>query len=216
MLSGFIIAFSSYRLTEVGGGLKEYFRARLIRIYVPYLPIGISLYLSHLLLPGLSEAARSTSLLTTLTLLPDNEPFSLSVSWTLVHEVLFYMIFSLWFLSRRIFWLAIFLWVICILGAYACQIELSPFAAYFLSPLNLCFVFGVALCVFMRKVPVARPIAVLASFVGVCMVGLQASTSSPDRFWVAIGFGFLILSAASPAAGGDRVRRWLLSWRLAP
>ena len=45
VLSGFIIAFASQRLAERGGGVKEYLTARLIRIYVPYLPIGIAMLL---------------------------------------------------------------------------------------------------------------------------------------------------------------------------
>lgn len=80
VLSGFIIAFASHRLALRGGGLRDYASARLIRIYVPYLPIGIAMYLLYLLLPGLSEGGRTPSLLTSLTLLPDNHPPALSVA----------------------------------------------------------------------------------------------------------------------------------------
>lgn len=103
VLSGFIIAFAAHRLLQRGGGLRDYATARIIRIYVPYLPIGIAIYLLYLLLPGLSEAARSPSLLTSLTLLPDNRPPALSVVWTLVHEMTFYALYALLFVQRVLF-----------------------------------------------------------------------------------------------------------------
>ena len=71
----------------------DYFHARLIRIYVPYLPVGIGMYLVDMLLPGLSESDRSPGLLTSFTLLPSNSPPALSVAWTLVHELIFYGLF---------------------------------------------------------------------------------------------------------------------------
>jgi peptidoglycan/LPS O-acetylase OafA/YrhL len=107
VLSGFIIAFASHRLVLRGGGLREYASARLIRIYVPYLPVGIAMYVLYLLLPGISEGSRTPSLLTSLTLLPDNRPPALSVAWTLVHEMIFYCLYAVSFLHRRLF-LAVF------------------------------------------------------------------------------------------------------------
>jgi exopolysaccharide production protein ExoZ len=103
VLSGFITTFSSHRLVESRKGASEYFWARLVRIYVPYLPVRIAMYVLYVLFPGTSEGDRpSLSVLTTLTPLPSKP--ALSVAWTLVHEMIFYMIFSLWFVSLRLFW----------------------------------------------------------------------------------------------------------------
>ena len=55
ILSGFIIAYSSARIAASGGGVKDYFSARLLRIYVPYLPAGVVMYLLYAVLPGVSE-----------------------------------------------------------------------------------------------------------------------------------------------------------------
>ena len=74
VLSGFIIAMSSRRLAEQGRGWRDYFQARWVRIYVPYLPVGLGMYVLYLLLPGLSQGGRTPGLWTTLTLLPGTAP----------------------------------------------------------------------------------------------------------------------------------------------
>lgn len=98
VLSGFIIAASSQALVLAGRGLREYASARMIRIYVPYLPIGVAMLALYALLPEVSRGARqSLSVLSSITLLPSDAPPALNVAWTLVHEVLFYTLFSLFF-----------------------------------------------------------------------------------------------------------------------
>jgi peptidoglycan/LPS O-acetylase OafA/YrhL len=212
VLSGFIITFSSHRLLESGKGAREYLWARLVRIYVPYLPVGVGMYVLYVLFPGVSEGDRPwPSVLTTLTLLPSNAPPALSVAWTLVHEMIFYTIFWLWFVSLKLFWAMMVLWVTVIVGVYINGTELNQFGAYFLSPSNLSFVLGVGICMFMRKVTVSRSMGVLCGLFGALMVGLQVNTISPDRTWVALGFGLLVVAAASSAASGLCAWRWLLT-----
>lgn len=144
VLSGFIIAYSSNRLLESGRGFRDYASARLIRIYVPYLPIGLAVLLAYQLFPGLSAAERSPSLLTSLTLLPAANPPALSVAWTLVHELLFYAVFSLIFVSRRVLWIALAVWVALIFYQVLEGQPSHSWLRYMLSPLNLCFLLGVA------------------------------------------------------------------------
>ena len=144
VLSGFIIAFASHRLASRGGGLREYAQARLMRIYIPYLPVGVGIFALYLVLPGLSEGGRAPGALTSFTLVPSNHPPALSVAWTLVHEMIFYAISALRFVHRGLFRGVFALWVTCILVVAAMDIELPLAARYFLSPLNLCFVLGVA------------------------------------------------------------------------
>ena len=143
VLSGFIIAFASHRLADRGGGIREYARARVMRIYIPYLPVGVAIFLLYLVLPSLSEGGRSPGALTSFTLVPSNSPPALSVAWTLVHEMIFYAIYALRFVHRALFRGVFALWVASILGVAAMDIEMPLAARYFLSPLNLCFVLGV-------------------------------------------------------------------------
>jgi exopolysaccharide production protein ExoZ len=97
-----------------------------------------------------------------------------------------------------------------IVAAYIDGADLNHFGSYFLSPLNLDFVLGVGICMFMRAVRVPLSMAIVCAFFGALMVGLQANTISPGKTWVILGFGLLIVAAASSAAGRYSVWRWVL------
>lgn len=213
ILSGFIIAHASLRLDshKDGGRIKEYFKARFIRIYTPYFTIGIGIYVLYFSFPGLSQADRTPSLLSTFLLLPSNDPPALSVAWTLVHEMIFYMVFSLWFVSRKIFWSVMVTWVIAVLLIWLSQPSLNLFASYFLSPLNLCFALGLGISLLTRRIAFSRLIAVALAVTGVLVVCAQGLNASPDRLWVAVGFGMLVLAAANPNITNDGVWRWSIS-----
>lgn len=211
VLSGFIIAFASHRLEVRGGGLREYASARLVRIYSPYLPVGMGMYLVYLLLPSLSEGGRTPSLLTSLFLLPTNQPPALSVAWTLVHEVVFYALYAVSFLHKRLFTLIFGGWVAAIISIEAMGVELPLMARYLLSPLNLCFVLGVLIFHLNQRLKLAAWIALLVGTAGVGMVGREAMGPTPDRVVVAIGFGLAVWAAASPASSQWKVWRPLVT-----
>jgi peptidoglycan/LPS O-acetylase OafA/YrhL len=96
VLSGFIIYHSTAGRDR---SAADYARARLRRVYLPYLPIGIGIALLYAFVPGLSEGSRSWSWLPTLTLLPVSSETALSVAWTLKHEILFYLVFGCLYFS---------------------------------------------------------------------------------------------------------------------
>lgn len=118
VLSGFIISYSASGKASSPGYLKTYLTNRFIRIYLPYLPIGIAMYMLYACFPGFSDGNREISLLTSLTLIPVGNP-ALSVAWTLSYEIMFYLLFSLYFLSERLwkvfvcFWMAMIVVVNC-------------------------------------------------------------------------------------------------------
>lgn len=211
VLSGFIIAFASQRLAERGGGVKEYLTARLIRIYVPYLPVGIAMVLLYQVLPGLSESGRETSLLTSLTLLPANQPPALSVAWTLVHEMVFYAIYALWFIHRRLFRIVLGVWAVAIITVALAGWEISRAVSYLLSPLNLCFLAGVAVFHVSQRVRPGAAVAIAVAVIGVALVALQATALTPNRAIIAAAFALLVVSATAPLATKHQVWRPLIT-----
>jgi peptidoglycan/LPS O-acetylase OafA/YrhL len=200
VLSGFIIAFASHRLFERGGGVREYFTARLVRIYVPYLPIGIAMWLLYALLPSLSEGGRDVSVLTSLTLLPDNLPPALSVAWTLVHEMLFYAIYALWFVHRVMFRAVLTAWAIAIVVFAVAGTELPRAAMYLLSPLNLCFVTGVLVFHLSRRNSLAPAMSVTIGVCGLVLLVSQVVAVMPNRVLIGVAFALLVLAATSSFA----------------
>lgn len=202
VLSGFIIAFSSQRLLEAGRGFGDYARARLIRIYVPYLPIGIGVLLLYQLFPDLSAADRSPGLLTSLTLLPTDKPPALSVAWTLIHEMLFYALYSLIFVSRRLLWVLLAAWAGLIAYHAVDGQPLQSALRYVLSPLNLCFLLGVVVYHLTRR-GVPTVVAVVCGMGGTLILALEASQITPERWLLALGFLGVIVCALSTWA-----QRW--------
>ena len=94
VLSGFIISYTSISKVNEKGTLGKYIKNRFLRIYVPYLPIGVFVYLIYMFLPSISNANREISALTSFTLIPHGKP-ALSVAWTLTFELLFYIFLKL-------------------------------------------------------------------------------------------------------------------------
>lgn len=199
VLSGFIIAFSSNRLRDTGRGWTDYMRARLLRIYVPYLPVGIAMVLLYLALPGLSQGDRHPGLLTSLTLLPSANPPALSVAWTLVHEMIFYMVFSLLFVSGRLLALALAAWALVIVLFAWGGVPLQPGWKYLLLPLNLCFLLGV-LTYYATRRGVSTLVALASLAFGLAVLASEAGHLGPNRWLLALAFASFIVAACSPWA----------------
>ena len=94
VLSGFIIC-------HVNAGrefdFSRYIVARLRRIFIPYLPIGVAMAAAYLWAGYQGE----WSLLASISLIPTAARPALSVAWTLQYELMFYGIAALMFLSGK-------------------------------------------------------------------------------------------------------------------
>lgn len=100
VLSGFIIYYVNQPRRDDPDFARKYLSARLIRVYVPYLPLGIMVALAYVFLPQLASGENTWNWFTTLTLLPSTGFPALAPAWTLQHEVLFYALALLAFLTR--------------------------------------------------------------------------------------------------------------------
>jgi exopolysaccharide production protein ExoZ len=201
VLSGFIILSTHIDDPKRPAFAARYLRKRLIRIFVPYLPVCLGLIALYSILPQVSAADRNWSLLTSLTLIPTGSPPALSVAWTLVHEMLFYIIFLGFFFTRWFPWLAGVWAVLIVAQTVAGPLELPAAGAVLLSPLNLEFIAGMiaALIVRIQRLP-ALPFLAVGSLV---TVGYFAFGYDAARVWFGIGMalltiGFVRLEQVSP------------------
>ena len=184
--------------------------ARLIRIYVPYLPIGVGMLALYHFLPSLSEGGRDTSVLTSLTLLPDNQPPALSMAWTLVHEMIFYAIYALWFIHCGLFRCVLVIWVAAILYVFFGGIEPPAAAKYLLSPLNLYFIAGVGVFQLSRRVTFDGMTAAMFGLSGSVLLIVQVLTASPNRVAIASAFVLLVMAATSHVSAQHKALRPLV------
>lgn len=89
VLSGFIISYS-YVNKDIT--IKKYLANRYLRIFLPYIPLGIIFGLGYTFFPNLSFEDVNFNWIATLTLIPIGTT-SLVVAWSLMHEIIFYFIF---------------------------------------------------------------------------------------------------------------------------
>lgn len=159
VLSGFIIYYSSHGKILTA---KKFIQNRFIRIFAPYLPIGIGLGFAYTFLPGLSASDREWGWLATLTLIPSSSPPALSIAWTLQHELIFYVLFGLFVAFGKIgFGMAA--WAACIALVAAMGVGLPKPLEFLLAPINLEFGMGVlaaAILLSGRRVPLLWLISV--------------------------------------------------------
>lgn len=196
VLSGFIIFH-----TTIGRGrsFRDYVIARVRRVYLPYLPVGIAIALLYTVMPQLTGAARPWSWLPTLTLLPVEADTALNVAWTLKYEILFYAVFGLSYFGGFMV-LGLALWAALILFVPSLAI---PFA-----PINLEFLFGILAAVAYRK-GIASPLLLLpAAACAWLWVALGAERPSSILVGLAIALVLPVLISAE-MRGRLRIPGWL-------
>lgn len=150
VLSGFII-FYIHRNDDTGFvPWKRYFIKRLIRIYPPYLPIAVVLLVVYFIFPDIVQGDREIGVISSLFLLPSKYFPSLEVAWTLMHEMLFYFFFSLYYIYRKLFIFLSLLWILLI--CMNIFINSSNYLVdFFLNTHNLEFFFGIILAISVKK-----------------------------------------------------------------
>ncbi|MDF0718786.1 acyltransferase [Kaistella sp. PBT33-4] len=151
VLSGFIITYTTANYVDNPKYSKKYILNRILRIYVPYLPVGLGIFIIYMIFPGLSNSDREISWITSFTLLPHGNP-ALSVAWTLTFEMFFYSVFLLNFLSKKLFLGLLPLWTISIIliNIFGINTHYKIFEIVF-NWYNLEFILGVMVAYLAKK-----------------------------------------------------------------
>jgi exopolysaccharide production protein ExoZ len=202
VLSGFIILNAHFDDPPAVAALRLYAFKRIIRIYVPYLPISMVLIASYFLLPDLSRNVREWGWLSSFLLIPSSHPPALAAAWTLVHEMLFYTIFVLYFVNRKIFIGAIIAWSGTLLLYPAVYVQDGqsgePLTTALLNPINLEFCFGLACALGYRLISPRYSAGFIV--IGLCILllffaafGDNAIRNFGDKSHIVFGLGIALL-----------------------
>lgn len=227
IISGFIMV-----ATTAGGGrgpaaAGRFLHHRATRIYPAYWFYTLALIGLHFLLPRFADAARwaTVNVARSLLLLPQAELPVLVVGWTMVHEVYFYLVFSLllltpeqsrgWLLGA---WLAATAALAAVFPALAAA---SPVFAVATHPLTAEFIAGAAIALLVRRgllVPgraalAAGAILLLAGHALLAPAG-PGLTAWPEGWTRVAVYGLpsaLLLAGAVSIefTGGSLLPRWL-------
>jgi len=155
VLSGFII----FHVHSDHIGRKEYLgpflTKRIIRIYPAYLVISLGLIAGYILFPNMSADGFDLSppkVIFGLLLIPYVDQPPLNVAWTLIHEMFFYVLFSVLIIKKNLGWVIMCLWGVAILFSHVQNLELGfPFDFIF-SIQNIGFLLGILVAKICQKV----------------------------------------------------------------
>jgi exopolysaccharide production protein ExoZ len=207
VISGFIMMVTTWEQFGMPGASPRFLLRRFVRIYPAYWLLIVPLAFLYAIRPDFvnSHSAVQPDLLASFSLLPQQGAPLLLVSWSLVYEVEFYVVFGLALcFSRRL--------VLPFLAAWAGWLLVAPlmlasvhgaYGEFFASQLPLEFVLGAIVGVAVRTGRVAAPLSVLIAGSAALAVALAfvASSGSQDVFDVRDHVLFVALPCAALVYG---------------
>jgi exopolysaccharide production protein ExoZ len=205
VLSGFIMAHIHWHEIGRTDRLRPYAVKRVVRIY-PIYWVVLTPVMAWALLANVPIA---TNPLQSYALAGPTLKAYLQVAWTLFHEILFYALFALLFLSRRLGLAVLAMW----LAACTLWLNREP-PHYALDPINLLFGFGIAASLLAKRV--RGPLALLVGGATAFLVlGVDSNwigaLSEDERYWAfGLAAAVAIVGAVKAELGGRiTVPRWL-------
>ena len=217
VISGFVIAHSSHKLMGRPKLLTTYYIKRFVRIYPLYwlvmIPSIIGLMLTA---PGKIPVGNPVDVfghwVAVALLLPDHEPIN-AVSWSLSHELNFYLLFGLVIVTPR-FWVIISLLIAGTVWVMA-GLQVPAFYKFFFSPFNLEFGAGILVWYVTKKVKPSTLLSLISISIGllICIV-YQEVVTNENHTSRALVFGSassLLLTGfiEMEKAGKFKCPRWL-------
>lgn len=201
VLSGFIIMHVHRDDPGTLRAATEYVRKRLWRIFPAFWPVSIALLIGFALVPTWSTGKpEQISIWSSLLLLPNSGTAALGVSWSLMHEMLFYMVFLLFFVSHRLFWATMAIWMAAtfLVPPEFAKIPAHSVLELICSPINAEFACGLAVALLIghqrcRKFLPGK--SLLAAGVGMQALLLTLGYGEWDRLVFAPGFAIIVLGA---------------------
>lgn len=215
VLSGFIMALVHRADFSQPDRAGLFMAKRIVRVYPLYVLIYLALTAAYFAAPGFGpdHARDPVAIATSVVLWPMPYQPVMQVAWTLQHEMLFYLVFTLLVLRFRIGAGVFALWMAgCLIAAPFGE---PPYPwGFILSPYNILFLLGVAAAESYRSLSEARARATLAAGAAFfCAIGLSEAYGFLDWNFalrtVAYGLG-ATLAVAGLAAGAIRAPRSLV------
>lgn len=206
VLSGFII-LNAHRQDDAGlSSLKRYVLKRIIRIFPAYLPISVFLLIVYSLNPEIGlRSKENISILSSLFLIPSSDPPALMVAWTLIHEMVFYAMFMLYFVWRRAFPILMACWALLMAANALFSLGLigSMVSFRILGVINLEFVGGLVCAWVWRKVDAGRAAGAVLLLAGVAgLAAVIGFDAFEQRCILTIPFSLILLGGCYLEKGG--------------
>jgi peptidoglycan/LPS O-acetylase OafA/YrhL len=154
VLSGFIIYYIHSEDNRRFSNIKIYILKRVIRVYPLFLLISFILLLSYIYLESSSQRTNLSNLsflVNSFLLLPSSTPPLLTVSWTLVHEMFFYMLFIIIIINKRVGLYLLLLWGLIVLFLNLNYFQLDFPISFYFNIHNIEFILGVSIAFILKN-----------------------------------------------------------------
>ena len=199
VLSGIVILTAHWEDVGRPDRVRRYAWKRFRRIYPIYWVVLIPVVASQLVLGTQPERSNPWVVMSSVVLVRIRSGYqtNLVVAWTLFIEVLFYALFALALVNRKVGAAVLGLWF----AMSGLNLMHRPMVAEMLfSPLHLLFAMGMAVAWWMRRRKTARPGVLLASGGAVLLTGLiyggwRGSASCWVYLWAGVGTAIALLGA---------------------
>lgn len=202
VISGFIMVYISQSKFGQAQQAKLFLLDRLARIYPPALLFTALAVLGMVLAGTTQKWLPGNNVLFSFLLLPQELPPLLGVSWTLLHELYFYVVFAAFLFGRfrhLVFYLM--LWaVIVIIAQKTGMWQRNPWTELAFHPLTYEFIIGACIGLAAIRLPASnRAVGLLAFSLGACLfLAGMAWIGFPNAQNYPMGWGRVI--AFSPGA----------------
>lgn len=208
VLSGFIILNAHYQDQDNTASFKRYALRRLIRIFPAYLPLSIFSIISYYVDVYILEVHRGEiSIISSLFLVPSFHRPALGVAWTLIHEMIFYTIFSMFFFWRKAFPAFIALWALVLMAnvVFSWELTANPLLFPIVSTINLEFIGGMICAAVWRRMHISGTMGVVLILAGIAaLAAILESNSIPgfrQRCILTIPFALITLGMCALEKG---------------
>ena len=179
-LSGFLILHSHWKDCGRSERVNSFGLKRIARIYPLYwlslILVGVLGYMRHDVAPeSWGSIVSNIVLFKFVDEMPPNVP-----TWTLFHEILFYVLFSTLIINRAFGSVVLCLWIFAIfcLGGAPSEYEHSAYHVA-TSPINLCFFGGMLAFFIYERIPAGQ--VPLLTAAGACTIGAALFLFDEDR-----------------------------------
>ncbi|MBI0534094.1 acyltransferase [Roseomonas sp. KE2513] len=210
VLSGFIIYYVHHRDLGVPAALSRFVWRRATRIYPAYwLVTAFVILTTALVVPHWTDRFPIQHVLGSLILLPQATEPVLTVGWTLVHEVVFYVLFAIGIASRRVGSVVVLTWLAIIVAGTFIPPE-GLILRHLASNYNLLFMIGLLTAHIVLRVSVSRPL--LWALGGFCALLGAGWTENAGLFQVndltgRLLYGFSSMAIIIGLAAAERTGR---------
>lgn len=198
VLSGFIMMYLHLRAGGARQGASRFMLGRIARIYPPYIVASLG-FLLLLVVSPTPAAIDPWFLIESLLLLPADHSPLLGIGWSLQHEMIFYVIFALFLLDRRLGALVFFAWMggTVLNMATGGEVFVGVWATLIFRVFNIQFLFGITCAWLVLHRPIRAPLTVAMAgavmFMGLWTLLHFVPVEVPD--WPPVHLGYALASA---------------------